>query len=110
MESQIQSIVESGEEDTYEVRTQIYIEQMGYETRNRVRGVFNGGLSLGLFSGLLSSSFDENVMRYLGAHGVLNVSYIFLIINIFLSIVTDGNSRFYFLKFFLLVRTDMKMM
>ncbi|CAN6543775.1 unnamed protein product [Malus baccata var. baccata] len=71
MESQIQSIVESGEEDTYEVRTQIYIEQMGYETRNRVRGVFNGGLSLGLFSGLLSSSFDENVMRYLGAHGVL---------------------------------------
>ncbi|RXI00286.1 hypothetical protein DVH24_037834 [Malus domestica] len=71
MESQIQSIVEYGEEDTYEVRTHIYIEQMGYETRNRVRGVFNGGLSLGLFSGLLSSSFDENVMRYMGAHGVL---------------------------------------
>ncbi|RXH80616.1 hypothetical protein DVH24_004530 [Malus domestica] len=32
-------------------------------------GVFNGGLSLDLFSGLLLGSFDGDVMRYLGAHG-----------------------------------------
>ncbi|KAB2620141.1 hypothetical protein D8674_039868 [Pyrus ussuriensis x Pyrus communis] len=36
MESQIQSIVESREEDTFEVRTQIYVEQMRSETRNRM--------------------------------------------------------------------------
>ncbi|RXH81773.1 hypothetical protein DVH24_036114 [Malus domestica] len=34
-------------------------------------GVFNGGLSLGLFSELLSGSFDGDVMRYLGALGGL---------------------------------------
>ncbi|KAM1571154.1 hypothetical protein ACFX10_036079 [Malus domestica] len=42
MESQVQSVVESGEEDTSEVRTQIYVEQMGSETRNRVRGYGHG--------------------------------------------------------------------
>ncbi|TQD83467.1 hypothetical protein C1H46_030973 [Malus baccata] len=34
-------------------------------------GVFNDGLSPGLFSGLLLGSFDGDVIRYLGAHGGL---------------------------------------
>ncbi|XP_050125655.1 uncharacterized protein LOC126602861 [Malus sylvestris] len=45
MESQVQSIVESGEEDTSEIRTHIYVEQMGSETRNRVRGYGHGVIS-----------------------------------------------------------------
>ncbi|XP_070678002.1 uncharacterized protein [Malus domestica] len=42
MESQVQFVVESGQEDTSDVRTQIYVEQMGSETRNRVRGYGHG--------------------------------------------------------------------
>ncbi|TQE14313.1 hypothetical protein C1H46_000232 [Malus baccata] len=122
-------MVESREEDTPGLRTQVHVEAMGYETRNRVLGyghrvtpktvsyasssaassskkssrpmsymqqtsflmpvyraqlpspsdshmspgVSNGGLSpsvpMGLFSELLSGSFDGDMMRYFGAQG-----------------------------------------
>lgn len=42
MESVVQSKVEDGAEDTPELRTQVYVEEMGPENRNRVRGYGHG--------------------------------------------------------------------
>ncbi|XP_050113824.1 uncharacterized protein LOC126592106 [Malus sylvestris] len=42
MESVVQSKVEDGGEDTPELRTQVYVEEMGPENRNRVRGYGHG--------------------------------------------------------------------
>lgn len=42
VESQIQSIVEFGEVDTFEVRTHVYVKVIDPKTRNRVRGYGHG--------------------------------------------------------------------
>ncbi|KAB2606136.1 hypothetical protein D8674_005853 [Pyrus ussuriensis x Pyrus communis] len=50
----------------------VYRPQMAFPGDSHIStSVFNGGLSPGLFSRLLSGSFDGDVMRYLGAHGGL---------------------------------------
>ncbi|RXH81772.1 hypothetical protein DVH24_036113 [Malus domestica] len=64
MESQIQSIVESGEEDTSEVRTHIYVEHMGYETRNRVRGYGHGVIpEMVSYASSLSARYSRKLSR-----------------------------------------------
>lgn len=42
MESGVQTRVDSGEEDTYELRTQVYVKATGSKTRNRVRDYGHG--------------------------------------------------------------------
>ncbi|KAM1940260.1 hypothetical protein ACFX13_027982 [Malus domestica] len=59
MESNIQSLIESGEDDTDELRTQVYVETMDSESRNRVRS-FGHGVTLDMVSYVSSLASTSN--------------------------------------------------
>ncbi|KAB2612728.1 pinin-like [Pyrus ussuriensis x Pyrus communis] len=42
MESNLQTLIESGQEDNEDLRTQVYVDTMGLERHNRVRGYGHG--------------------------------------------------------------------
>ena len=62
MESNLQTLIESGQEDNEELRNQVYVHTMGPETHNRVRG-YGHGVTPDMVSYSSSSSSTSNSSR-----------------------------------------------
>ncbi|CAN6718037.1 unnamed protein product [Malus baccata var. baccata] len=62
MEGNLQNLIESGQEDNEELRTRVYVDTMGPETHNRVRG-YGHGVTPDMVSYASSSSSTSNSSR-----------------------------------------------
>ncbi|CAN6568157.1 unnamed protein product [Malus baccata var. baccata] len=62
MEGNLQNLIESGQEDNEELRTHVYVDTMGPETHNRVRG-YGYGVTPDMVSYASSSSSTSNSSR-----------------------------------------------
>ncbi|KAM2339587.1 hypothetical protein ACFX1X_019141 [Malus domestica] len=64
MEGNLQTLIESGQEDNEELRTRVYVDTMGLESHNKVRG-YGYGVTPDMVSYASCSSFTSNPSRRL---------------------------------------------
>ncbi|RXH96810.1 hypothetical protein DVH24_009652 [Malus domestica] len=62
MESNLQTLIEAGQEDNEELRTRVYVDTMGPENHNRVKG-YDHGVTRDMVSYASSSSSTSNSSR-----------------------------------------------